>query len=76
MGSHVLCVLMYLGIPLFHHDGQGYDHYVLHNAVGKGTIIFFLHNVVMTVTSSNGFWPKELPEYARPTRKVAQWCVN
>ena len=30
-----------LGIPLFHHDGQGYDHYVLYNVAGRGTIIMF-----------------------------------
>ena len=48
LGPHALCILMHWGIPLFHHDGmnaytnrQGYDHYVL-------------HNVAMTVSSSNG----------------------
>ena len=48
LGPHARCVLMHWGIPLFHHggtdaytNGQGYYHYVLHNAA-------------VTVTSSNG----------------------
>ena len=36
-----LCVLMHLGIPLFHHDGYGYDRYILQNPAGRGTIIMF-----------------------------------
>ena len=57
---------MHWAIPLFHHDGQGYDHYVLQNVAGRGVIImvyimmpagydhFVLHNDVAAVTSSNG----------------------
>ena len=41
LGPHALCVLMHWGIPLFHHDGQGYDHYVLQNVAGRGKIIIF-----------------------------------
>ena len=29
------------GIPIFHHDGQGYNHYVLQNDADRGTIIMF-----------------------------------
>ena len=65
-----------LGDPLFHHDGQGYDHYVLHNAAGKGTIILFYRILPWRKLILTGVWSKELPEYARPTRKVAQWCAN
>ena len=58
------------GIPLFHHEGtnayiqwQENDRYALHSAA-------------MTVTSSNRFQHKGLPEYAHRIRKVAQWCAN
>ena len=88
MGPHTLCVLMHWGIPLFHHDGQGYDHYVLQNAAGRGTIIMFyimlpagvrlLFYIMLSwrLLVLTGVWRKELPKYARPTRKVAKRCAN
>ena len=70
------CDLMHWGIPLFHHDGQGNDHYVLQNAAGRGTIIMFYIMLPWRLLILTGVWLKELPEYARPTRKVAQRCTN
>ena len=55
---------------------QGYGHYVLHNAVSRGMIILFYIMLSWGLLVLMGVWPKKLPEYARPTRKVAQRCAN
>ena len=49
LGPHELCVLMHWGIPLFYNEGT--DTYTTR----QENYHYVLHNVVMTVTNSNGF---------------------
>ena len=43
---------------------------------GRTTIVMFCIALPWRLLVLTGVWPKELPEYARPTKKVAQWCAN
>ena len=43
---------------------------------GRGTIVMFYIALSWRLLILTGVRPKELPEYARRTRKVAQWCAN
>ena len=84
-----MCAHALRGYPYFNMMGRGTIIYVLQNAAGRGTIIYILQHVagrgtiiLFYITLSwrllvlMGVWPKELPEYARQTKKVAQQCVN
>ena len=42
----------------------------------RGTIVMFCIALSWRLLVLMGVWPKQLPEYARPTRKVAQRCAN
>ena len=68
--SCIMCAHAFREIPLFHHEGT--DAYIQWQENDR----YVLHSAAVTVTSSNGVRPKELPEYARPTRNEAQWCAN
>ena len=43
---------------------------------GRGTVIMVNLMLSWRLLVLTGVWPKELSEYARLTRKVAQWCAN
>ena len=44
--------------------------------LGRATIIMVNLMLPWRLLVLMGFWPKELPEYARLTRKMAQRCAN
>ena len=58
------------GIPLSHHEGT--DAYIQWQDNDR----YALHSAAVTVTSSNGFRHKGLPEHGHRIRKVAQRCAN
>ena len=70
-GPHALCVLMHLG---------GFPYSITRvrtrTSNGKTTIIMFCIAQSWRLLVLMGVRPKELPEYARPTRKVTQQCAN
>ena len=70
LGRHALCVLMHWGIPLFHHEGT--DAYIQWQDNDR----YFCIALPWRLLVLTGVQPKELPKYARPTRKVAQRCAN
>ena len=51
----------------------GYPYFI---TMGRGTIILFYIMLSWWLLVLTGVWPKELPEYARLTRKVTQRCAN
>ena len=70
LGTSCIMVLMHLeDTPI---PSRGYGR--VHPMAGQRSLC--LHSAAMTVTNSNGCPAKELPEYARRTRKVAQQCAN